>query len=108
VEAYPAPGKDGPIATERYEAFRECVQICEAVVYLQRAADSGKLPAAVAAKANKALDDRARHYVESHIEYKQGRRMRRRLDHSLFVKRAFELEDQLFEAAAQVQKTLAR
>jgi hypothetical protein len=31
-----APGPDGPTATERYESFREGVELCEAILYLER------------------------------------------------------------------------
>ena len=106
--AYLAPGKDGPVATERYEAFREGVQICEALVYLQRAADSGKLSPELTAKANKALDDRARHYLAAFEQYKHGRTMRWRLNYAKFAPRAFQVEDQLFSAAAEVQKATAK
>ena len=106
--AYLAPGKDGPVATERYEAFREGVQICEVLVYLQRAADSGKLGPELTAKANKALDDRARHYMEAYEQYKSGRSMRWRLNYAKFTPRAFQIEDQLFSAAAEVEKATAK
>jgi hypothetical protein len=53
-----APGKDGPLATARFEMLREGVQECEARIFIQTALDGGKLPAAMAAQCRKVLADR--------------------------------------------------
>jgi hypothetical protein len=55
-----AAGPDGAIATGRYEMFREGVQQCEAILYLQRAINGGKLPKPLADKVNAYLDERSR------------------------------------------------
>jgi hypothetical protein len=39
------PGPDGPVATERFEMFREGVELCEAVLFVQRAVADKKLSA---------------------------------------------------------------
>lgn len=59
-----APGVDGPVATVRYEMFREGIQECEARIVIEEAlTDPQKLEAlggALAAECQKALDDHAR------------------------------------------------
>jgi len=60
-----AAGPDGPIATGRYEMFREGVQQCEAILYLQRALDGGKVEKALAARVNAYLDERSRKFLKS-------------------------------------------
>jgi hypothetical protein len=58
------PGKDGPLATARFETYREGLQDAEARIYLERAlSDAGKkarLGAALAAEVQKILDERVR------------------------------------------------
>jgi len=54
-----AAGPDGAIATGRYEMFREGVQQCEAILYLQRALNGGKLAKPLADKVNAYLDERS-------------------------------------------------
>jgi hypothetical protein len=62
VLAILSPGADGPAGNERYEMFREGVQTCEAIIFLQKALDSGKLGAELAGRVKTLLDDRARQY----------------------------------------------
>ncbi|MCX7804248.1 MAG: DUF6067 family protein [Planctomycetota bacterium] len=50
------PGPDGPVASEAYEMFREGSQITEAVLFLQKAVDGGKLPPDLAQRINRELD----------------------------------------------------
>ncbi|MHC4916803.1 MAG: glycoside hydrolase domain-containing protein [Planctomycetota bacterium] len=57
-----SPGPDGAIFSERLEMFREGVQVSEAIVLLQKAAEAGKFDAA---RLKKLLDDRARHYLRT-------------------------------------------
>jgi hypothetical protein len=73
TKALLAPGKDGPIPTERYEVFREGVQLCEAVFYLQRALDGGKVGGELAAKVNQYLTARGEAFVK---DWDAGRRSR--------------------------------
>jgi hypothetical protein len=101
-----APGENGAIATERYEAYREGVQICEAMVYIEQSLKTGKVDAKVAAKANKALDDRARHFMSCYgLKDKKGRQG---FSLKKFADGAWELDSQLFEAAAEVEKALKK
>jgi len=60
-----SPGPDGPVGNERYEMFREGVQVTEAIIFLQKALESGKLDAAVAQHIRSLLDDRARAYLRT-------------------------------------------
>lgn len=52
-----APGPDGPVATERYEAMRAGFQEAQAIIYVDDNAGNPKLPAPLAARA-KAMADR--------------------------------------------------
>ncbi len=58
-------GPDGPVASERYEAFREGVEFAEAVIFLKNAVDSGRLGADLAKRGTELLDERARHYLKT-------------------------------------------
>jgi hypothetical protein len=66
VKAYLAPGPDGPVATEWFEAFREGVQYCEAIFFMQKAIEAGKITGPLLDRVNKVLDDRARGYVAAY------------------------------------------
>jgi Glycoside hydrolase 123, catalytic domain/Glycoside hydrolase 123 N-terminal domain len=61
-----SPGADGPTANERYEMFREGVQLTEAMIFLQKALDSGKLPAGMAQSIRALLNARARAYLRTY------------------------------------------
>lgn len=52
------PGPDGPVATERYEAFRDSVNVSEAILYLQNMLDRKKLDGAMTVKVATLLKDR--------------------------------------------------
>jgi len=55
-----APGRDGPIATVRYEMMREGIQECEARIFIEKALLGGKLDRGLAKRCRDALDDRIR------------------------------------------------
>jgi len=59
-----APGPDGPISTERFEMYREGVQLSEGILYLQRAVTEGKISGALAGKVNAYLDTRGREFIQ--------------------------------------------
>ena len=99
-----APGPSGAVATERFEALREGVQLCEAILFLQRALDGGKLSAALADKANKVLDDRARVFAEAYRP--ANPKEHPSLKPAIIAAGAMEREAALFAAAAEVAKTL--
>lgn len=56
--AWLAPGPDGPIVTERFEALREGVEIAEAIVFLERALLEKKIGGDLAQRVNRCLDER--------------------------------------------------
>jgi len=74
-----AAGPDGPVATGRYEMFREGVQVCEAILFLQRALDGKAIDGGLAKRVNACLDERGTAFVKGWIA---GRRKR---DEKLFA-----------------------
>jgi hypothetical protein len=60
-----APGPEGPVVTERFEMFREGVQLCEAIIYIEKALMAKKISGDLAARANAYLDKRGRAHVEA-------------------------------------------
>jgi len=54
-----APGPDGPVATERYESFREGVELCEAILYLERALQEKKIAGELARRVDLYLEERS-------------------------------------------------
>ena len=65
-----AAGADGPIASERYEVFREGTELCEAIIFLQRALDAKTVGGELAERVNKYLDERGNAKVNG---WKPGR-----------------------------------
>jgi hypothetical protein len=57
------PGADGPIATERYEMFREGVELAEAIVFLERALQDKKIGGDLEQRANRCLDERCEAFL---------------------------------------------
>jgi hypothetical protein len=57
------PGPDGPVATERYEMFREGVVMTEALLFIERALQAKKLSPALQEKADKAMDARSHAFI---------------------------------------------
>jgi hypothetical protein len=53
-----APGREGPVATARFEMLREGVQECEARIFIQTALDAGKVSGATADECRKVLAER--------------------------------------------------
>jgi hypothetical protein len=47
------PGPDGAVATERYEMFREGLELCEAVVFVRKAIADKKLSADLQQRADR-------------------------------------------------------
>jgi hypothetical protein len=60
-----APGPDGPVATERFEMFREGVELAEALLYIEQAVREKKLSADLQQRANRYLDERGAGFVKS-------------------------------------------
>jgi Glycoside hydrolase 123, catalytic domain len=65
TKAMLAPGPKGPVFTERLEAFREGLQIVEAIVALQKAMTSPAMSKPLRAEIQVLLDERARLYLRN-------------------------------------------
>jgi hypothetical protein len=52
-----AHGPDGPVPTERFEMFRECLQLAEAILFIQRAIEENKISEQLQQQARRYLDD---------------------------------------------------
>jgi len=57
------PGPDGPVATERFEMFREGVELAEALIFIERAIQEKKLSPELQQKAEKALEARSQAFI---------------------------------------------
>jgi hypothetical protein len=55
-----APGPDGPVATERFEMFREGLELTEALLFVEHAFAQGKISADLQKQARSVLDARRR------------------------------------------------
>jgi hypothetical protein len=64
------PGPDGPVATERFEAFREGMEVAEVVLFIETALAEKKLSADLAARASRYLDERAEALVGGRFSYR--------------------------------------
>ncbi|MDD4890700.1 MAG: hypothetical protein PHU85_12315 [Phycisphaerae bacterium] len=102
TKAFLAPGPDGPIATERFEAFREGVQIAEAILFIQGGLDGGKVSGDLAARANKVLDARSQNIFDSWPKYDDYGH--RKFVKETYAKDAQAREGELFAVAAEVAK----
>ena len=60
-----APGPDGPVATERFEMFREGVELSEALLFIERAIKDKKLSADLHKRADGYLNTRGKGFVGS-------------------------------------------
>ena len=58
------PGPDGPVATERFEMFREGVELAEALIFIERAIQEKKLSPELQQKAEKALEARSEAFIK--------------------------------------------
>jgi Glycoside hydrolase 123, catalytic domain len=76
TRSFLAAGADGPIATGRYEMFREGIQQCEAILYLQRALDAKQLSEQLAGRVNAYLDKRSEAFLKPRpVNRRQSDRM---------------------------------
>jgi hypothetical protein len=98
-------GDAGPIGSERFEAMREGIQLCETMVFIQKALEAKKLSGDLEDKANKVLDDRAKAMTGclKPTGYKGGVYV----DLADYAKGARERDDALFAAAAEVARAVA-
>ncbi|HOX06815.1 MAG TPA: DUF6067 family protein, partial [Planctomycetota bacterium] len=59
-----APGPDGPVVTERFEMFREGIEMAEAILFIQRAIEEKKIAGDLEARANRYLDERGEAFIK--------------------------------------------
>jgi hypothetical protein len=64
------PGPDGPVATERFEAFREGMEVAETILFIETAMAEKKLGADLAAKAGRYLDERTESLVGGRFSHR--------------------------------------
>jgi Glycoside hydrolase 123, catalytic domain/Glycoside hydrolase 123, N-terminal domain len=64
-----APGPDGAVASERYEMFREGLQLAEAILYLEKALLSKKISGELATKVEKHLSARSSIFINYWYKY---------------------------------------
>ena len=62
TKALLSAGPDGPVFSERLEAFREGIQTAEAIILLRKALDARSVRGDLAARIKNLLDERARQY----------------------------------------------
>jgi glycosyl hydrolase family 123 len=104
-------GDKGPLGTERFEAMREGIQSCEALVFIQKALEAKKINGDLAKRANKLLDDHAKGVVGSY-EFKMvkyGKRMLKLLHFNLakYAKGAAQRDDALYAMAGEMAKAMS-
>ena len=99
-------GPDGPMGNERFEAFREGVQIAEAILFIQKGIDSGKLSADLAERANRVLDERAKRMINSHVAVDEEGHTR--WESATHIENAQQRENGLFAVAAEVATTVKK
>jgi hypothetical protein len=68
-----SPGPHGAIFNERLEAFREGVQVAEAIIFVQRALEAGRIDGDLAQRATSLLDERARYYLRMRFPHETCR-----------------------------------
>lgn len=64
TQALLAPGPEGPVGTERYEMFREGVQIGEALLFLERTLKDNKISGKLAEEVNAELNARGEGFLK--------------------------------------------
>ena len=104
TKAMLGPTPEGAVATERYEALREGVQLCEAILFIQKGIDSGKLAADLATRAHAVLDERGKRLMDSWVSADKSGKTK--FDPAIFSEKAMEREIELYAVAAEVAKTV--
>jgi hypothetical protein len=92
-----SPGPDGAMFNERLEMLREGVQVAEAIIFVQRALDAGKIDGDLSKRAAALLDERARYYLRARFPHVTCRLA---FESSNWQQR----DSQLFALAAEVAK----
>lgn len=101
-------GDEGPLGTERFEAMREGIQLCEAVAFIQKALEAKKITGDIAARANTFLDDRAKAMVgcwKTKIVTKRNRKREYHyFDPAAYAKGFAARDNALYAMAAEVAR----
>ncbi|MGA2065867.1 MAG: glycoside hydrolase domain-containing protein [Thermoguttaceae bacterium] len=95
------PGPDGAIFNERMEMLREGVEVAEAIIFVQRALEAGKIEGDLARRAAAVLDERARYYLRARFPHVTSLL-------SYETSNWQERDDRLFALAAEVAKTAGK
>jgi len=92
TKAVLAPGTEGPIASERFEMFREGVQLAEAILFIQRAIEEKKISGDLEQRANRYLDARGEAFLKGWfgVRYVQAEQDEKLLDLAGEVARSLE------------------
>lgn len=78
------PGPDGPVATERFETFREGLQLCEAIICVRRAIAQDRLSAGLRERAERHLGVKGERETASERGWFGARYMQAEEDARLF------------------------
>jgi len=101
-------GDKGPLGTERFEAMREGIQLCEAMVFIQKAIEAKKLRGDLAARANKALDDRAKAMIRCWktrtVMWGKRKLKQAYFDRAEYAKGSMQRDHALYAMAAEVAR----
>jgi Glycoside hydrolase 123, catalytic domain/Glycoside hydrolase 123 N-terminal domain len=100
-----APGPEGAVASERYEAFREGVQIAEAMLVLARALGNNRLDARLAKKVRELLKERAEEWQAAGGGKNRGGGTSKIVPAKL-AKGAADRDGRLYQMAAEVSAKL--
>jgi hypothetical protein len=105
VMAMTSPGPDGAAFNTRLETFREGVQTAEAILFVQRALESGKVGEDLAKRAAALLDERARYYLRAFYYFTEVH-----LNNGMAwtCSNWQERDDRLFALAAEVAKVAGK
>lgn len=105
-----APGPNGPIATERYEFFRESVQVTELLIQLERALAGKKITGDLAAKVNTYLTARGERFIVNWRDYHDNKVVdspEKRARMKDYLTGLQQRDEGLFALATEVAKALA-
>jgi hypothetical protein len=99
-----SPGPEAPTTNVRFEAIREGVQICEAMLFIEKGIAAGQLSTNLSARANAVLDERGKRLQDSYVLADKSGRMS--YDPAIHIADAGQREAELFAVAADVAKTV--
>lgn len=107
TQAMLGAGDEGPVGSERFEAMREGIQLCEAMVFIQKALEAKALTGELESKANRVLDDRARAFVGSlRVIDPTAKHKAWRNDFEEYARDSFQRDGELYATAGEVAKAV--